>query len=104
MGSSFVSGLSGGIQTADPGAGNDDGFIAKLNAAGALVNFTYLGSGGYDAVNAITLDAAGNVYATGQTWPFVGTTAFPITGQLTMQLIMVLMMCSLLSSRPISIR
>ena len=79
MGSSFVSGLAGGVQPTDPGAGNDDGFIAKLNAAGALANFTYLGSGGYDAVNAITLDAAGNVYATGQTWPFVGTTAFPIT-------------------------
>ena len=80
MGSSFISGLAGGIQPTDPGAGNDDGFIAKLNAAGALVNFTYLGSGGYDAVNAITLDAAGNVYATGQTWPFVGGTPFPITG------------------------
>ncbi len=78
MGSSFVSGVTG-LVSADPGAGNDDGFIAKLNAAGALVNFTYLGSGGYDAVNAITLDASGAVYATGQTWPFVGTTAFPIT-------------------------
>lgn len=45
-----------------------DVFVAKLNAAGdALVYSTYLGGSRQDTSNAITVDAAGNVYVAGRT-------------------------------------
>lgn len=58
-------------------SGGVEGFIAKLNPGGnALLYGTYLGGGFQsDRVNAITLDAAGNMYVTGQTQ----STAFPVT-------------------------
>ncbi len=58
-------------------SGGIEGFIAKLNPAGsALVYGTYLGGGFQsDRVNGIAIDAAGNMYATGQTQ----NTAFPVT-------------------------
>lgn len=58
-------------------SGGIEGFIAKLNPAGnALVYGTYLGGGlQSDVVNGVTLDAAGNIYVTGQTQ----STAFPVT-------------------------
>lgn len=47
---------------------NTDGFIAKLNSRGsALVWATYLGGNGNDAVNSISLDAMGNIWADGTT-------------------------------------
>ena len=53
---------------------NTDGFVAKLNPGGsALVWATYLGGAGNDAVNSIAVDAAGDVWATGNT----ASTAFP---------------------------
>lgn len=53
-----------------------DGFIAKLNPTGTtLLYSTYLGGGGDDAVAAIAVDAAGNLYATGATT----STDFPVT-------------------------
>ena len=50
-------------------SGGTDGFIATLNPNGTrLVYATYLGGGlGSDVVRGITLDAAGNMYVTGQT-------------------------------------
>jgi len=48
--------------------GSFDGFVTKLNAAGsALVYSTFLGGSGQDEVQAIAVDAAGNVAVTGDT-------------------------------------
>ncbi len=49
-------------------------FITKLNPGGSLNFSTFLGGGGTDAGNAITLDAAGNIYVAGSTT----STNFPI--------------------------
>jgi hypothetical protein len=54
-------------------AGNDDAFVAKFNAAGALVYSTYLGGAGIDHGNAIAVDSAGSAYVTGYT----ASTNFP---------------------------
>lgn len=58
-------------------SGGIEGFIAKMNPSGsALVYATYLGGGlQSDRINGITIDTAGNMYATGQTQ----NTAFPVT-------------------------
>jgi len=65
----------GAFQTISTGA-----FVTKLNPTGtALVYSTYLGgsgtSSGGGTPNAITVDTAGNVYVTGQTY----STDFPVT-------------------------
>jgi hypothetical protein len=63
------------IQTPRP-QGIDDGFVAKLNAAGsALVYSTYLGGVDNDEPRAIALDAAGNAYVAGETV----SADFPVT-------------------------
>jgi hypothetical protein len=49
-------------------AGADDGFVAKLNAAGtALTYSTYLGGSSGDLVTGIALDGSNNAYVTGIT-------------------------------------
>lgn len=60
-----------------PPSGNfGDAFIAKLNPAGtALLYMTYLGGGGADVGDAITVDAQGNAHVTGMT----ESTDFPTT-------------------------
>ena len=48
--------------------GSQDAFVTKINAAGsALVYSTYLGGSNAEAGAGIAVDAAGNVYATGNT-------------------------------------
>lgn len=48
--------------------GNQDGFVARLNAAGsAIVYSTYLGGSGIEDPRAIAIDEAGNVVVTGGT-------------------------------------
>jgi hypothetical protein len=61
-----------GTFTASP-VGDYDAFICKTNAAGNLVWAKTFGGTGIDAVHAITVDATGNVYVTGQ---FDGTCDF----------------------------
>jgi hypothetical protein len=57
-------------------AGNDDGFVVKLNPAGsALVYATYLGGASADSVLGLAVDAAGNCYLTGTTL----SSGFPTT-------------------------
>ncbi len=65
----------GAFQTAS--SGGIEGFVAKMNPSGnALVYATYLGGGFQsDRVNGVAIDAAGNMYAAGQTQ----NTAFPVT-------------------------
>lgn len=55
-------------------AGLEDVFIVKLNAAGAIVYSTLLGSSGPDQASGIAIDSTGNAYVTGQT-----SGAFPTT-------------------------
>ncbi len=45
--------------------GGQDGFIAHLSEAGALVSSTYAGGTGSDTVRALAIDSAGAVYAAG---------------------------------------
>jgi hypothetical protein len=59
--------------------GYPTGFVAKLNTAGsALVYSTFLGGSGYDEVDGIALDAAGNAYLTGYTTSSDFPTANPL--------------------------
>ncbi|MGI9538557.1 MAG: SBBP repeat-containing protein [Miltoncostaeaceae bacterium] len=58
--------------------GQDDAFVAKVNAAGtALVYAGYIGGSGHDFGLAIAVDAAGNAYVTGQTATLDAT--FPLS-------------------------
>jgi len=66
------------------GGGLSDGFIAKINPAGsALVYSTYLGGTIFDAVQAIAIDSAGNVYSTGRTTSADFPTVNPIQANYT---------------------
>ena len=68
-------GTGQGWQAAAPG-GAADGFIYRIHRDGnAILNGTYVGTDRYDQVYFIELDAAGNVYCTGQT-----TGNFPTQG------------------------
>ena len=50
------------------GGGNDDAFVAKINAAGTALDYsTYLGGSGFDAAQGIAVDGFGNAYVTGRT-------------------------------------
>ncbi len=55
----------GAFQTIYKGSG--DGFVAKLNPAGALLYATYLGGGASDEATCIAIDGGGNAYVAGQT-------------------------------------
>ena len=70
-----------GTSTIQPGngGGTSDGFVVKFNATGsALFYSTYLGGGGYDAVNGIAIDAARNAYVAGYTTSTNFPTASPL--------------------------
>ncbi len=57
------------------GGGQQDAFVAKLNATGtALVYATYFGGNGQDNASSIAVDPAGNAYVTGYT----GSMNFPV--------------------------
>ncbi len=50
-------------------SGGEDGFITKLNATGSGLQYsTYLGGSGYEVIQGIVLDTAGNAYLTGVTY------------------------------------
>jgi hypothetical protein len=81
-GSAYVTGFtsSSNFPTSDPlqqtnGGGGFDAFVAKLNPAGAAVEYSsYLGGAGIDAGFAIAVDPSGNAYVMGQT----DSTNFPV--------------------------
>mgnify|MGYP001577900163 FL=1 len=57
--------------------GNNDAFVAKVNAAGtALVYAGYIGGSGGEVGEGIAVDAAGNAYVTGHTYSSEAT--FPV--------------------------
>ncbi len=63
--------LSSNFPTASPLQaallGGPDAFVTKINAAGAFVHSTYLGSSNSDRGHGIAADAAGNTYVAGST-------------------------------------
>ena len=48
------------------GSEDGDGYLASFSPSGALAYATYIGGPGYDTMNAIAFDAAGNIYLTGE--------------------------------------
>jgi predicted extracellular nuclease len=74
VGSTNFPTTSGAYDTA--ANGGSDIFVAKFNAAGALVYSTYIGGTNADEGAAIAVDASGNAYVTGRTsslnFPTVG--------------------------------
>jgi hypothetical protein len=69
--------LAGALQGAN--AGNQDAFVAKLNATGsALVYSTYLGGSGIEFGAGIAVDATGSAYVAGET----GSSNFPTANPL----------------------
>lgn len=47
--------------------GSADGFIAKIDIFGKLITSSYYGTGSYDQVHFLDMDASGQIYAAGQT-------------------------------------
>ena len=63
--------------------GGNDGYIAKLNAAGSQLLFsTYLGGNGVDRINDIEVDQYGNVYVIGDTSSTDFPLLFPVQSEL----------------------
>jgi uncharacterized repeat protein (TIGR01451 family) len=61
-------------------AEKQDGFVAKLNSAGALQWVTFLGGSGDDAARSISLDGSGNVYVVGTAGGTWGSPVDPYPG------------------------
>ena len=57
------------------GGGDDDAFVTKLDATGAVVYSTYLGGSSDDQGYGIAVDSSGNAYVTGDTY----SSDFPTT-------------------------
>jgi uncharacterized repeat protein (TIGR01451 family) len=55
--------------------GARDAFVARLNPSGSLTFSTYLGGLGWEDSRGVVVDAAGNIYVTGQT---NSTSGFPV--------------------------
>ena len=90
-GEAFVAGLTesnADFPTKSPlqgafGGGNQDAFVAKLNAAGSgLVYSTYLGGNEDDSATSIAVDGGGNAYITGRTSSSDFPTASPTQASL----------------------
>ncbi|MGZ5464909.1 MAG: beta strand repeat-containing protein, partial [Thermoanaerobaculia bacterium] len=75
--STTFNGVTGSSMQPSSG-GNVDSWVAKLNAAGTSIGYaTFLGGSANDNIFALTVDAGGDVYATGVT----DSTSFPgVTG------------------------
>lgn len=58
------------------GGGTEDGVLAKFDPQGNLIHASYLGGSGRDLVNALAVDASGNIYVAGTT----ASADFPVTG------------------------
>jgi uncharacterized protein (TIGR03437 family) len=63
----------GGRTALSSGNFTGDGFVAKFSPAGKLLYLTYLGGTRDDGIAALAVDAAGNVFVTGETY----STDFP---------------------------
>lgn len=56
------------------GNGGSDGFLVKFNGSGSRLWATYYGGASHDYLSACTVDASGNVFASGETASNDGTT------------------------------
>lgn len=66
-----------GAAQPNPGSYKEDGFVTRLDPAGAALVFsTFLGGSADDRATGVTLDAAGNAWVTGATF----SADFPVTG------------------------
>ena len=74
-GTGSVSASAGAQSFAAGPRGAGDAFVAKWDAAGTLLFTVAIGGSKPDAVNAMALDAAGNIYLTGETF----STDFPVS-------------------------
>ena len=75
-GNTYVTGYCGGAWSETPVlaySGDDDAFVAKVGASGALSWHTFLGSSEYDEGDAIAVDASGNVFVSGGSGATWGT-------------------------------
>jgi len=52
-------------------ATENDSFVAKFDAAGALEFLTYLGGSSSDHIHAVAVDEQCSIYLTGQTWSVI---------------------------------
>jgi Domain of unknown function (DUF5122) beta-propeller len=60
--------------------GSGDGFVARLNPTGTkLIYSTFLGSSGWDPLNAITLDSSGNAFIIADIFGVNNASNFPTT-------------------------
>ena len=70
-GNAYVAGSTGStdfpVTDGSISGGNEDAFVAKLDANGTRTYGTYLGGVGYESATAIAVDAGGNIYVTGST-------------------------------------
>ena len=66
QGNAFISGYTS-LNLGGPSAGGDDTFLAKYDAAGALLWTRQIGTSSDDRGNAVAVDAAGNAYVSGTT-------------------------------------
>src|SRR5712691_798919 len=85
-GNAYVTGYTDSTQSSFPETvgpdltfnGNDDAFVAKVNAAGtALVYCGYIGGSGSDFGQGIAVDGSGNAYVVG--WTDSTAASFPVT-------------------------
>jgi formylglycine-generating enzyme required for sulfatase activity len=66
LGGIYISGVTGGSLDG-PSAGDNDAFVAKYDAAGALLWSRQLGTSGSDASEGVSADGLGNLYIGGWT-------------------------------------
>lgn len=63
------------------GGGDNDAFVARLDASGNLIYSTFLGGSRIDGANGVALDSKGNIIVVGQTgWMTDLANDFPATG------------------------
>jgi len=81
-GNAYVIGATQSTQTTFPETGgpdlthngDNDAFIAKVNASGSALSYCgYIGGENYDVVEAVAVDGSGNAYVTGYTASTEGT-------------------------------
>jgi len=64
-------------------AGDEDGFLEIVSSTGSCTAYTFLGGLGYDAANAVDIDASGNVYVAGTSRKTWGTPVRSFSGTLS---------------------
>jgi ABC-type phosphate/phosphonate transport system substrate-binding protein/PKD repeat protein len=61
-------------------SGSNDGFVARLDADGGLLQNTFIGSSGFETVFGLTLNNNGNIFVTGRGDVVWGSPLIPLAG------------------------